>query len=129
MENRNYQREKINIPCVFFVEGAPSGKREFTGIIGDMSEGGMKVEVSAPEDIAKLSDIVVGTVIKFQSVDEYDLMKTKRCDLISGELNVVRITRGNEGIVIGCKLVELSDELEEYIGNKRLVSFYLNDII
>lgn len=129
MENRSYPRERINIQCAFFVEGAENEKREFTGIIGDLSEGGMKVKVISPEDVAKISEVCVGTKIKFQSVDEYTLMKEVRCDILEGELTVVRISHTGNDIVIGCKIVELSPELEEYLGNKRLVSFYLNDIV
>lgn len=128
-DRRYYQRARLQADSSFFIKNNESGLREFEGVIEDISEGGIRFFVAKESITASVSTIKVGSIICFQSYDEYELYNETKGDVFTGEVEVIRIESSAEGLAVGCKLVKSNAELEEYIKNKKVSIFssvYLN---
>lgn len=126
MDRRYYSRTKIRIESTFFIEGNDIGLRDFTGVIEDISEGGVRFIVDEEHRKESVDTIKNGTVIKFQAYDEYMLYNQMRDEVFSGEVEVIRIDECVDGTHFGCKINKLTDELEEYINNKKISEYVKN---
>ena len=91
MDRRYYSRTKIRIESTFFIDGNKAGLRDFTGVIEDMSEGGIRFIVDEEHRKESVGTIKNGTIIKFQAYDEYMLYNQMRDEVFSGEVEVIRI--------------------------------------
>lgn len=122
MDQRRYERINIHIEGTFYVEVA--GRQvEFTGILKDISEGGVGIQITNGLSKDVLENIEVGTKMMFQSYDEYELLGEKHYDVISSDIVVVRKMTVDDNIIIGCTLLSLGYELDEYIKNRKLSLF------
>lgn len=100
--------------------------RDFTGVIEDISEGGIRFIVDDEHYKESVGTIEVGTIVSFQAYDEYVLYHQERQDVFSGNVEVIRIDELSDGVHYGCTITKLSDELSEYINNKK-ISEYVNN--
>lgn len=124
MDRREYKRECIELESVFIRKDAENpNERELFGCIYDISEVGMKIIVSEEKNKKIANEILAGDVICFQTVDVYKLYYKEWTEVISGEVTVLRKDSREEGIVLGCKFIRISDSLKHYIDNKRVASY------
>lgn len=124
MEKRLYRRENVNIEGLFYIQGAELGKIEFIGKVKNISEGGIAIEVVREEDISIADNVVFGTEIKFLYLDEYNLLEKKKSIHVEGVATVIRKEKKDNSLIIGCSFRRISPELEQYISDKKLVSFF-----
>lgn len=101
--------------------------REFIGIIEDISEGGIRIRVNEEHFKEAVSTIKKGSIITFQSYDEYKLYQQIKEEVFSGEVEVLRVDNTPNGLFFGCKFVRLTKELEEYITNRKISVFVANN--
>ena len=127
LNRRYYSRTKIRIESTFFIDGNKAGLRDFTGVIEDMSEGGIRFIVDEEHRKESVGTIKNGTIIKFQAYDEYMLYNQMRDEVFSGEVEVIRIEEYEDGTHFGCKITKLTDALEKYINNKKISEYMKND--
>lgn len=123
MDKRRFRREPIEVPANFYIEGGEFGKIEFTGMIGNICEGGLSVEVLDAGCIEIAETVTPGTIIKFIGIDEYEIFKEERVEYIEGEAEVVRIESSEYRIELGCEIKTMSRRLENYILDKKTISF------
>lgn len=126
MDRRYYQRTLIEVEGCFIITNEASNDREFTGIIKDISEGGIKVFVDKDKCDSPVQKALRGTVLSFQFYDEYGLFQEIRQEVITGYAEVLRVENSEAGITLGCKLVGINKNLEDYITNKKLSIFFMN---
>lgn len=123
MDRRYYQRAKVGVESLFFIEGNGPGLRDFEGILEDISEGGIRILVRKEQYKESVETIKVGSIISFQACDEYQMYNKTMTEIFMGKVEVLRIQKIGDDIHIGCKHVKLSQELEEYIRNKKVSVF------
>lgn len=126
LDRRYYQRTFIGLESNFIIHDNESGNREFVGIIEDISEGGIRIHVKEDAHKDVVATIRKGSVISFQSYDEYELYQEKKQEVFMGEVEVLRVDKTSEGLFFGCKLIRLTRDLEEYIKNKK-IAVYISD--
>lgn len=124
MDRRLYQREYINIESEFINETSMRPEqREFFGQIADISEGGVKITISEKSDFESAKELSVGDKIYFQAVDTYKLFGQEHTELVLGEAIILRVEESDDVISFGCKFEKISDELLQYIQNRKVASF------
>lgn len=111
----------------FIIRDNEPGMREFNGIIEDISEGGIRIRVTNEQFKDAVSTIKEGSVITFQSYDEYKLYQELRQEVFMGEVEVLRVEKSATEMVFGCIFVRLTKDLEEYIKNKKVSVFIANN--
>lgn len=111
----------------FIIRDNEPEMREFNGIIEDISEGGIRIRVTNEQFKDAVSTIKEGSVITFQSYDEYKLYQELRQEVFMGEVEVLRVDKSATEMVFGCKFVRLTKDLEEYIKNKKVSVFIANN--
>lgn len=126
LDRRNYSRTRLRIESTFFIDGNKLGLRDFTGVIEDISEGGIRFIVDEAHRKDAVDTIKKGTTIKFQAYDEYMLYNQMRDEVFSGEVEVIRIEEFEDGTHFGCKIIKLTDALEAYINNKKISEYIRN---
>ena len=126
LDRRYYSRTRLRIESTFFIDGNKLGLRDFTGVIEDISEGGIRFIVDEAHRKDAVDTIKKGTTIKFQAYDEYMLYNQMRDEVFSGEVEVIRIEEFEDGTHFGCKITKLTDALEAYINNKKISEYIRN---
>lgn len=122
-DKRRYLREKSDVAANFYIVGGEYGKIEFSGVIANISEVGILIEVKDAKyiEIAKTAEI--GSEIRFAGIDEYEIFKEERVEYIEGMAIVVRIDDKAGIYTMGCELKNLSRELEQYIADRKVIGF------
>lgn len=128
MENRMYQRVKLNIDVLCYIQGAPAGKVEFSGIVINISECGIAIKVSDERYVAVIDDASIGTEFRFLFVDEYELFKEEKTVHVEGTARIIRKEETPGGILIGCEIRGRKESVEKYVSDRKLISFYRNRI-
>ena len=123
MDKRRYQREKLGIPGNFYIQGFREGDNEFTGIIDNISEVGILVNVSGVGNCAIADELTIGSEMKFLSMDEYVIFEQKKRVYVTGTASVVRKEINNGLMSFGCELKGVSHALEKYISDIKICSF------
>lgn len=123
MDRRYYGRTHIGVISNFIIKDNPLGLREFNGVIENMSEGGILIRVDMDCFGAAVDSITEGMIIYFQTYDEYELFGQHKEDIITGEVEVIRVEQGEDVKLFGCKMKKLSPELNQYITNKKMSVF------
>lgn len=123
MEKRLYQRILAGVISNFILKDNPPGHREFSGVIDDISENGIKISISDSSCSEIVTNIKVGNIIAFQALDEYEIYGEVRTEVFSGEAKVIRVDSEKDNIIIGCKVVKSSKEFDEYVKNKKMALF------
>lgn len=126
-DRRFFPRVISKVQANFYVESDNGEPKEFGGIISNLSEVGIKIEITEPEDLEVVNQIVIGDRVSFQAFDEYELYGKTYTDIFRGKASIVRMENSEEGIILGCKVHSASKDFERYINNKR-ISIYLNTI-
>lgn len=122
-DQRRYQRESIYVSANFYIIGGEFGKIEFTGLIANISEVGILIEVQETKSVEIAKTAEIGNEIRFVGVDEYEIFKEERIGFIDGIAQVVW-THEQDGIYsIGCEIKNLSRELEKYIADRKVLGF------
>ena len=119
-----YQREKLNIDGLFYIQGAESGKREFSGTIINISECGIAVRVYDERYIPIADELPIGTEVRFLFVDEYELFKEQRTVHVEGTARVVRKEKNQDALIVGCEIRGRKESVEKYVSDRKLISFY-----
>ena len=119
-----YQREKLNIDGLFYIQGAESGKREFSGTIINISECGIAVRVYDERYIPIADELPIGTEVSFLFVDEYELFKEQRTVHVEGVARVVRKEKNQDALIVGCEIRGRKESVEKYVADRKLISFY-----
>lgn len=124
MEKRWYQREKLNIDGVFFIQGAKIGKIEFVGMIKDISEGGLAIRVKDEQYIDIADEAEIGTTIRYFFIDEYEVFGEQKNPQLVGDVTVVRKSKEHGELILGCTINYLSSDLESYISDRKVLAFF-----
>ena len=124
MEKRMYQREKLNIDGLFYIQGAESGKREFSGTIINISECGIAVRVYDERYIPIADEVPIGTEVRFLFVDEYELFKEMRTAHVEGTAKIIRKDKEQDSVIVGCEIRGRREAVEKYVADRKLISFY-----
>lgn len=111
----------------FIIQDNPSGYREFNGIIENISEGGVLIRADISQFGHVIDTIKEGTEVVFQTYDEYELLGQPKADVVSGEVIVLRVDEDEDGKLLGCKFKRLTNDLNEYVQNKKL-SIYVKGL-
>lgn len=127
MERRFYERARIGVMSNFIIQDNPSGYREFNGIIENISEGGVLIRADISQFGHVIDTIKEGTEVVFQTYDEYELLGQPKADVVSGEVIVLRVDEDEDGKLLGCKFKRLTNDLNEYVQNKKL-SIYVKGL-
>lgn len=122
-DKRRYQRERIDVSANFYIVGGELGKIEFSGLIVNISEVGILIEVDEPRFIEVARTTEVGSEIRFIGIDEYEIFKEQRTRYIEGTAKVVRTDEKDGIYTMGCELKNLSRELEQYISDRKVIGF------
>ena len=123
MEKRKYQRARINIEGLFYIQGGEYGKIEFIGVVKNMSEDGIAIEVTRKDDIEIADTVDVGSEIKFMFLDEYEVFKETRMKNVVGMATVVRKEKTSDKLILGCRIPRMSRELQQYIDDKKVILY------
>ncbi|MCQ2081014.1 MAG: PilZ domain-containing protein [Lachnospiraceae bacterium] len=125
LDRRIYEREPINLSCSFYAKQDSGEKQEFTGMLANISEGGIGIFVpkNSEEDYQKASEVQINSLISFQTFDEYKLFNEEYHEIIGAEVKVIRFDQIEDGLIIGCEFKTLTPQLENYIKDKKLISF------
>lgn|GEM_PF-4541103 len=128
MERRFYKRDVVNLLSNFIVAANEPGKREFYGNIKDVSEGGIKIEVLDEDCNDIVNNLAVGDIIQFQSVDEYEMFGEVHTDVFYGEVEVLRITKLDTSVELGCKLTKQTSEFLDYMQNRKVAQYLKTEL-
>ena len=123
MDRRYYGRVRIRVEGNFIVAENIPENREFSGLIENISEGGILIRTSKDECGHIADRLKVGMKISFQAYDEYELMGSHMMDIFSGEVAVLRVEEADDDFLLGCRFTQLNPKLEKYIQNKKLVLY------
>lgn len=123
MDRRYYGRVRIRVEGNFIVAENIPENREFSGLIENISEGGILIRTSRDECGHIADRLKVGMKISFQAYDEYELMGSHMMDIFSGEVAVLRVEEADDDFLLGCRFTQLNPKLEKYIQNKKLVLY------
>ena len=123
MNQRYYQRTHIDVECMFFLSGKEISHCEFSGILENISESGVMIIVD-PSTPSEIVDIIgINDHIHFDGFDEYNYFGEDRDDYLSGDVTVVRKESSDGRTILGCKFGPVSEELTNYIADKKTCSF------
>lgn len=123
MERRGCPRIKISADGVFYLGDKQIHVREFTGIVDDISESGLKIRLTEPVSEELLQNLSIGKEVRFQIVDEFELMGELKDDIISGAATIMRTEQSDSKYCIGCKFNAPSAELLYYVTDRKTYSF------
>ena len=128
MERRVYQRiHAEDVHGLFYPEHEVQGKLAFSASIENISEIGMGVIVTDEQFFAMMQELLVGTRLKFQFVDEYNLYNKEMVDVVEGNASLLRIEKHLDYYKLGCKFSEPNKDLAEYVKNKK-VALYMSSL-
>lgn len=125
MERRLYNRLKTDTVCSVVVCDRENHYAEYDAVIVDICEGGMKFEVRYDGTSVMCPKIQSGDKISFQAFDEYMLYNQVHQDVFDGEALVIHEYEemSNNAVFLGCKLIRVTQELLNYLDNKRVARF------
>lgn len=127
MDRRLYQRINIDAEGVFILDNETVSPREFSGIIENISEGGIKITFNKDAAATLLPYISKGEHLHFSAADDYSLFNREISAIISGKVEIIRKDIEDDLVSLGCKFKQYTNELSEYVSNKKLSS-YMNAI-
>ncbi len=122
-DQRKYSRERIDVAANFYITGGEFGKIEFTGMIANISESGILIEVIDTPSVEVAKTVAIGSEISFVGIDEYEIFKDRKVEFLEGTVNVVWACERNGKFSIGCEIKNLSRELEKYIADRKIIGF------
>ena len=125
MERRAYKRIVVDIESVFHLDDCNIVKREFVGLIEDISESGFKIVVDMHEYGSIVEQLDVGDKLSYTAIDTIADKITNEDVFLNGDAIVKRKVVEADNICLGCVFTNNIDEVSRYLNNKR-VSIYLN---
>lgn len=126
MEKRQYQRVSLMVEGVFYIQREEFGPREFSGIVKNISEDGIAIEVTKEKYITIAEIINIGTEIQFSFFDEYQFLMETRFRHLVGVATVNRKEKTGDSLLFGCDIRRLTKELQEYIDDKKILAYIEN---
>ena len=122
-DKRRYLREKIDVSANFYIVGGEYGKIEFSGVIANISEVGILIEVKEAKYIEVAQTAEIGSEIRFVGIDEYEIFNEQRLEYLEGTAIVVRFDEKDGIYLIGCEIKNLPRKLEKYIADRKVIGF------
>ncbi len=113
-ERREYDRQKVIIPCTIFIENG----KEILGEIQDISETGAKIFV----DVSDRDNFLTGMTVQIAFLDTFQLGRQTDDYIISCDIKIVRINSANNKILLGCKT--RSAVYEDYVRHKKFSIYH-----
>lgn len=126
MEKRKYQRVKVDVNGIFVLSEKNITFREFTGSIEDISEGGIKIVIENMAPSVPTDSVEIGDTLHFTGTDEYKYLGKDKVSLVEGDAVVVRKEYEGNKIILGCAFQSLTNELAEYVKDKKASSFLIS---
>lgn len=127
MNRREYVRINVGTEGTFFVRTEQGQACEFTGIIENVSEGGMCVQVDQATYEKVDAVLEVGQTLFFHSCDENGVGINKEMAVYHGEGKIVRKKVAENSIEVGCQVADKCQDFKEYVENKK-VYLYVESI-
>jgi len=124
VENRFYTRITVNVPSAIYITFKDHTRMELNGVIRDISEGGVQIRIDMSDYANLVGRLTNGDNIRFQAVDEYQMLSDTKEDIIEGTGEVVWISTTENEIAFGCKAKKVLPEYLTYIKNKKLSLFF-----
>ena len=122
-ERRKYQRERIGVLTNFYIVGGKFGKVEFSGLIVNICESGLLIEVSDKKYIEIAKTAQIGSEIRFSGIDEYEIFKERKIEYLEGTAKVVWTKDNDRVYLMGCEIENLPRKLEKYISDRKVIGF------
>jgi len=123
MERRGCPRIKIFADGIFYLQNDEAPAFEFTGVVEDISESGLKVVLDNVDVNEVLPIFSSDSQISFQIIDEFELLGEIKDEVIRGSASVIRICSFPNKISLGCKFTQINKELLEYVTNRQTLSY------
>ena len=123
MDKRLYQRIMCRVECILIPVDIQNPSCEIEGVIVDMSESELKISFNKSDSPEFLASLKVNDTIQFQAYEEYEVFDEQKEVLISGDAVIMRIVDNDSTIEVGCKYTKQSDELNEYIKDRKVTNF------
>ena len=123
MDKRLYSRIIVDAEGSCFTDMEICGTREITGVVKNISEQGiqMRVDLNKYPDAEKY--FVKDTAFKFQFADIYNICDQERLDILTGKAKVRWSEVQNNILIIGCIIVDTSDNYQKYVMFKTTSKF------
>lgn len=123
MDRREYARLYLNVESVFILQKNNLSRREFEGVLADISEGGFRIVA----DYGLYSDILdnanIDDIIYFSIPDEYELLGKEVAEIVTGQARILRKRIEDNQMVLGCEFVGHDQDLERYVRNRKTSAF------
>lgn len=123
MDRREYARLYLNVESVFILQNNNLSRREFEGVLADISEGGFRIVA----DYSLYSDILdnanIDDIIYFSIPDEYELLGKEVAEIVTGQARILRKQIEDNQMVLGCEFVGRDHDLERYVRNRKTSAF------
>lgn len=123
MERRHYQRFPAELDCNLYFKNREIDHREFSGTLENLSEAGMRLKISRDKNADFIDKVNIGDSILFQTADEYKYGSVDEVKVFIGEAKVVRVDEAEDYIKLGCYIISISTEYQEYIRYKEIQMF------
>lgn len=126
-DRREYERIEVGIEGQFFVRSEDGFICEFAGIIDNVSEGGLCVQIDKLT-YKKVGDFLeVGQTLGFHSYDDNGFSVNEQSGVFQGEAKIVRKSMTEDAIDLGCQIDAKSENFKQYVENKK-VYLYVKSI-
>ena len=122
-DKRRYQRERVDVPVNIYIIGGMPGKVEFSGVLVNISEVGILIEVRDERSIEVARTAKVGGEIRFVGIDEYELFEEQRTEYLDCIAKVVWTNEKGGVYSMGGEIENLPRKLEKYISDRKVIGF------
>lgn len=124
MEKREYPRLLLNKEAVFFINNSNIAIHEFSGIIDDISEVGIRIKLNKEENKEIIKVLQIDTELTFSTVDILSYNEKEEFKYISGNVKIVRIEElDNNVFICGCKIINPDKDILKYLDDKRTYNY------
>lgn len=123
MDRREYHRFRGSLECNIYFKNRDIDYKEFSGLIEDISEVGLRIKIDTKDNVDFVNNITVGDSIMFQSAEEKQIHNEEKITVLIGEARVLRIEEEKEFIKIGCAIVSVIPEYYKYIRYREMQIF------
>lgn len=127
MDRREFSRVEVGAQGAFYLRDDGKLIYEFTGIVDNVSEGGLGVLVENEIYEKVCSYLEIGQRFSFQAYDDKGYNMNEEEGSFYGEATVVRKTVANDTIMVGCKIDNTCEDFRKYVEGKK-VYLYLKSI-
>lgn len=119
-DRREYERIEVETQGQFFIRSETEFICEFAGIVKNVSEGGLCVQIDKPTYESVGKHLEPGQTLAFHSYDDKGFSMNEEAGIFQGEGKIVRTTIMDDSIDIGCQIDVKSKGFKEYVENKKV---------